>query len=67
MSKTLGQFVAGIAHELNNPLQGVLGHLELMRATGAFPKDEYIDRVIELRKHYWLLSVPIARWVREMR
>ena len=27
----LGQFVAGIAHELNNPLQGVLGHLELLR------------------------------------
>jgi len=34
----LGQFVAGIAHELNNPLQGVLGHLELMRVTGALPK-----------------------------
>jgi signal transduction histidine kinase len=34
----LGQFVAGVAHELNNPLQGVLGHLELLRATGAFPK-----------------------------
>lgn len=27
----LAQFVAGIAHELNNPLQGVLGHLELVR------------------------------------
>ncbi len=26
----LGQFVAGIAHEINNPLQGVLGHLELL-------------------------------------
>jgi signal transduction histidine kinase len=34
----LGEFVAGIAHELNNPLQGVLGHLELLRTTGAFPK-----------------------------
>ncbi len=33
----LGQIVAGIAHELNNPLQGVLGHLELLRVTGAFP------------------------------
>jgi two-component system NtrC family sensor kinase len=33
----LGQFVAGIAHELNNPLQGVLGHLELMRAAGPLP------------------------------
>jgi PAS domain S-box-containing protein len=33
----LGQFVAGIAHELNNPLQGVLGHVELLRARGALP------------------------------
>ena len=35
----LGQFVAGIAHELNNPLQGVLGHLELLRATNTIPKE----------------------------
>ena len=31
-----------------------------------FPKTQYIDRVIELRKRYWLLSVPAARWVREL-
>ncbi|MGE0703318.1 MAG: histidine kinase dimerization/phospho-acceptor domain-containing protein, partial [Vicinamibacterales bacterium] len=34
----LGQFVAGLAHELNNPLQGVLGHIDLLRATHTFPK-----------------------------
>ena len=33
----LGQFVAGIAHELNNPLQGVLGHLELLLQTSGLP------------------------------
>src|SRR6185369_16108952 len=27
---SLGQFVAGIAHEMNNPLQSVMGHLELL-------------------------------------
>jgi signal transduction histidine kinase len=32
---SLGQFVAGIAHEMNNPLQGVLGHLELLMRNAA--------------------------------
>jgi len=39
----LGQFVAGIAHEMNNPLQGVLGHLELLRATGDLPANQRKD------------------------
>jgi hypothetical protein len=34
---------------------------------GEFPKEQYIDRVIELRRRYWLLSVPVDRWVREAR
>jgi hypothetical protein len=34
---------------------------------GEFPKDQYIERVVELRRRYWLLSVPIGRWVREKR
>jgi PAS domain S-box-containing protein len=32
---SMGQFVAGIAHEMNNPLQAVLGHLELLMTTSA--------------------------------
>jgi PAS domain S-box-containing protein len=35
---SLGQFVAGIAHEMNNPLQGVLGHLELMIEASDLPR-----------------------------
>jgi hypothetical protein len=32
---------------------------------GEFPKAQYIDRVVALRRQYWLLSIPIERWVRE--
>ncbi|MEW5983529.1 MAG: ATP-binding protein [Acidobacteriota bacterium] len=32
-SETLGHLIAGIAHELNNPLQAVTGHVELVRRT----------------------------------
>jgi signal transduction histidine kinase len=35
----LGQFVAGTAHELNNPLQAVLGHLELIQRSGRLTPD----------------------------
>lgn len=39
----LGQFVAGIAHELNNPLQVVLGHIELMRRAGKLTRAQRRD------------------------
>jgi hypothetical protein len=29
-----------------------------------FAKGRYLDQVIDLRRRYWLLSVPVARWVR---
>ncbi|HEX5473687.1 MAG TPA: ATP-binding protein [Vicinamibacterales bacterium] len=45
---SLGQFVAGVAHEMNNPLQGVLGHLELLIETSAAGRP--IQR--ELRRIY---------------
>jgi signal transduction histidine kinase len=37
-SQAMTHLVAGIAHELNNPLQAVLGHAELLRRTEALPR-----------------------------
>ncbi len=31
---------------------------------GEFPKEHYIDYVLELRKQYWLLSIPVDQWTR---
>ena len=31
---------------------------------GAIPKADYSQHVIELRRKYWLLSVPADRWAR---
>ena len=44
---SLGQFVAGVAHEINNPLQGVLGYVELLlRSDKATPVRGELRRVL---------------------
>lgn len=32
---------------------------------GRFPKPEYAGRIIELRRRYWVLSVPVHLWLRK--
>ena len=33
---------------------------------GAVAKDAYSAHVIELRRQYWLLSIPVQRWTRPL-
>lgn len=43
----LGQMVSGVAHELNNPLSGVMGFAELARKTNTSPKIEKdLERIV---------------------
>jgi PAS domain S-box-containing protein len=52
---SLGQFVAGIAHEINNPLQGVLGHLELLLWSHPSDKRSPTDKPRALKKELRLI------------
>ncbi len=45
---SLGEVVAGVAHELNNPLSGVVGYAELLRANAGDPEQiADLDRIVE--------------------
>ncbi len=43
----MGKFVAGIAHELNNPLTGVIGFSQMLQESGITDKQEtFLSRII---------------------
>ncbi len=45
---TLGEVVAGVAHELNNPLSGVVGYAELLRSHASDPEQiRDLQRIVE--------------------
>ena len=55
---------AVVRDALNDLYRYEIRRLKQRLLAGAFPKGEYIDRVVALRKQYWLLSIPVERWVR---
>lgn len=50
---------------LNDLYRYEIRRLKRRLLAGDFPKSDYLDRVVALRKQYWLLSIPVERWVRE--
>jgi hypothetical protein len=50
---------------LNDLYRYEIRRLKRRLLAGEIPKTEYIDHVVGLRRQYWLLSIPIGRWVRE--
>jgi hypothetical protein len=50
---------------LNDLYRYEIRRLRQRLLAGDIPGARYKDHVIELRRQYWLLSIPPERWVRE--
>ena len=57
---------AAVREALNDLYRYEIRRLRRRLLEGEFPKAEYLDHVVGLRRRYWLLSVPVDNWVREV-
>ena len=57
---------AAVRDALNDLYRYEIRRLRRRLLAGEFPKPEYLDHVVGLRRRYWLLSVPVDNWVREV-
>jgi hypothetical protein len=57
---------AAVREALSDLYRYEIRRLKRRLLAGEFPKDDYSPRVIQLRRQYWLLSVPVQHWAREM-
>ena len=53
---------AQLRDALNDLYRYEIRRLKGQLLRGAFPKGEYVDRVVRLRGKYLLLSIPLAEW-----
>jgi hypothetical protein len=56
---------AAVRDALNDLYRYEIRRLRQRLLAGEIPREAYSGYVIGLRKQYWLLSVPVDRWVRE--
>ena len=57
---------AAVREALSDLYRYEIRRLKRRLLAGEFPKDDYSPRVIELRRQYWLLSIPVHHWAREI-
>ena len=57
---------AAVREALSDLYRYEIRRLKRRLLAGEFPKDDYSPRVIDLRRQYWLLSIPVHHWAREI-
>ena len=66
LSPTPDTAPAAVREALSDLYRYEIRRLKRRLLAGEFPKDDYRPRVIALRRQYWLLSVPVQQWAREI-
>ena len=56
---------AAVREALSDLYRYEIRRLKRRLLAGEFPKEDYSPRVIQLRRQYWLLSIPVHHWARE--
>jgi two-component system NtrC family sensor kinase len=63
---SLGEVVAGVAHELNNPLSAVLGYAQLLQSgTGRDTLESDLDRIVESARRCQRIVVNLLSFARK--
>lgn len=61
-----GTAPAAVREALSDLYRYEIRRLKQRLLAGEVQKNDYSARVIELRRRYWLLSIPLQRWSREI-